>query len=159
MFSSFVCLSVCLLATLRKNFQTDLHEILREGWQWASEQIVKFWWQSEYRLDTGIIFRIRHYWELRNVVSTDCAAGRCGARRALQRRHSNYDVITSSAHDRQPRQPVTVNDVATLVRRALAEVCTASVFLFYVVIGRNTGSPLVISVEDTEDSKPKDGRR
>jgi len=25
--------------------------------------------------------------------------------------------------------------------------------------GLNTGSPLVIGVEDTEDSKPKDGRR
>jgi len=35
MFSSlFVCLSVyLLLATLRKNFRTDLHEILTEGWQ------------------------------------------------------------------------------------------------------------------------------
>jgi len=31
------CLFVCLLATLRKNFQTDLHEIFREGWQWAKE--------------------------------------------------------------------------------------------------------------------------
>jgi len=29
------CLSVCLLATLRKNFWMDLHEISREGWQWA----------------------------------------------------------------------------------------------------------------------------
>jgi len=39
----FVCLSVCLLATLHKNFQTNLHDIFREGWQWADEQIVKFW--------------------------------------------------------------------------------------------------------------------
>jgi len=31
-----VCLSVCLLATLRKNLRTDLHEIFR---QWASERI------------------------------------------------------------------------------------------------------------------------
>jgi len=38
-----VCLSVCLLATSRKNFRTDLHEIFREGWQWASEQMAKFW--------------------------------------------------------------------------------------------------------------------
>jgi len=37
-----VCLSVCLLAILRKNFQTDLHEIFREAWQWADEQIIKF---------------------------------------------------------------------------------------------------------------------
>jgi len=40
-----VCLSVCLLATLRKNFRTDLHEIFREGWQWANEQVIKFWWR------------------------------------------------------------------------------------------------------------------
>jgi len=36
------CLSVCLLATLCKNFRTDLHEIFREGWQWANEQTIKF---------------------------------------------------------------------------------------------------------------------
>jgi len=24
-----------------------LHEIFREGWQWASEQMIKFWWRSE----------------------------------------------------------------------------------------------------------------
>jgi len=46
--SSYLCLGGCfrrffdwLLATLRKNFQTDLHEIFREGWQWASEQMIK----------------------------------------------------------------------------------------------------------------------
>ena len=33
-----VCLSVCLLATLRKNFQTDLQEIFRKVWEWANEQ-------------------------------------------------------------------------------------------------------------------------
>jgi len=43
MFSS---LFVCLLATLRKNFQKDLHEICREVWQWANEQMIKFWWRS-----------------------------------------------------------------------------------------------------------------
>jgi len=47
MFSSlFVCLSVCLLATLRRNFPTDLHEIFREGWQWVTEQKIKFCWRS-----------------------------------------------------------------------------------------------------------------
>jgi len=39
-------LFVCLLATLRKNFQTDLHEIFRVGWQWANEQTINFWWRS-----------------------------------------------------------------------------------------------------------------
>jgi len=38
---ALVSLFVCLLATLRENFQTDLHEISMEGWQWASEQTVK----------------------------------------------------------------------------------------------------------------------
>ena len=45
MFSS---LFVCLSATLRKNFRTNLHEIFREDWQWASEQMVKFWWRLDY---------------------------------------------------------------------------------------------------------------
>ena len=45
MFSSLsVCLSVCLLATLCKNVQTVLHELFREGWQWANEQMINFWW-------------------------------------------------------------------------------------------------------------------
>ena len=42
-------LSVCLLATLHKNVRADLHEIFEEGWQWASEQMIKFWWRSRYR--------------------------------------------------------------------------------------------------------------
>jgi len=66
------CLSVCLLATLRKNFWTDMNEIPREGWQWTNEQVVKIWWRSGSR----IRIRIR---------------------------------------------------IATLVRRALAEVCTVPV--------------------------------
>jgi len=68
----FVGLFVCLLATLRRNFRMDLHEKFREGWQWASEQMIKFWWHSGSRI------RIR---------------------------------------------------IATLVRRALAEVCTVPVLL------------------------------
>jgi len=42
--SVFAYLSLCLLATLPRNFQTDLHEIFREGSQWANEQLIKFWW-------------------------------------------------------------------------------------------------------------------
>jgi len=51
----FLSLFVCLLATLRKNFQTDLHEIFKEGWQWAIEQMFKFWW----RFGSRIRIRIR----------------------------------------------------------------------------------------------------
>jgi len=39
-----VYLSGCLLAALHKNLGTDLREIFRESWQWASEQMFKFWW-------------------------------------------------------------------------------------------------------------------
>jgi len=47
MFSSlFVCLSVFLLATLCKDFRTDLHEVFTKGWQWANEQMFKFCWRS-----------------------------------------------------------------------------------------------------------------
>ena len=28
-----------------QNFQTDLHQIFREDWQWANEQMVRFWWR------------------------------------------------------------------------------------------------------------------
>ena len=40
-----VCLFVCLfglLATLRENFRTKLHEVSKEGRQWATEPLVKF---------------------------------------------------------------------------------------------------------------------
>ena len=36
-----VCLSVCY--QLHKNYRTDLHEIFREGCQWANEKMIKFW--------------------------------------------------------------------------------------------------------------------
>ena len=52
------CLSVCLLATLRKNFRTDLHEIFREGCQWTSDQTIKFWLRSESRIRIRIQIRI-----------------------------------------------------------------------------------------------------
>jgi len=41
---------VCLLATLHKKFLTDLHEIFREVWQCANEQMIKFWWRSGSRI-------------------------------------------------------------------------------------------------------------
>jgi len=41
-----ICLFVCLLATLCENLPTDKHEIFREGWQWANEQMIKFCWRS-----------------------------------------------------------------------------------------------------------------
>ena len=63
-----LCL-VCLLATLRKKFTTDLHEIFREGWQWAIEQTVKFWWRSGSPSGYRDCLRIRHYWEIQKMVN------------------------------------------------------------------------------------------
>jgi len=94
-----VCLSVSNFA--QKNFQTDWHGIFREGWQWASEQMVKFWWRSgSPPADTGIVFRIRHYWDIRKVVNGH----------------------KSAAHSDSPEC-----QMAALVRHALAEVCTVLV--------------------------------
>ena len=84
MFSSL--LSVCLLATLRKNFRTDLHENFSEGWQWASEQMTKFWWRfgspSGY-VDSFPDSTVLGDTEIRKTPSTDCAAQHCSARHAL----------------------------------------------------------------------------
>jgi len=63
------CLPVCLLATLRKNFRTNLHEIFREGWQWDNEQMVKFWWRSGSPSRCRDCFPDSHYWEIRKVVN------------------------------------------------------------------------------------------
>jgi len=44
---------------------------------------LNFGGDPDHRLrDTGIIFRIRHSWEIR-MVTTDCAARRCSAGHAL----------------------------------------------------------------------------
>jgi len=83
-----VCLSVCLLAAiLRKNVQTDLHEIFREGWPWTNEQTIKFWWRPGSQI--RILIRV---------------------------------------------------GIATLVRRALAEVCTVPVLLVLICYCSETHS-------------------
>jgi len=69
MFSSlFVCLSLCLLATLRKNFRSDLHEFSGKVCNGLMNKLLNFGGDPDHRLDTGIVFRIRHYWEIRKVV-------------------------------------------------------------------------------------------
>jgi len=55
----FVSRSVCLLATLCRDFQTNLREIFREGWQWAIEQMIKFWWRSKSRIWICIVTLVR----------------------------------------------------------------------------------------------------
>ena len=76
----FSLLFVCLLATLRKNSGTDLHKIIRDGW--PMNKWLNFGGDPDHRLDTGIVFRIHHYWETRKVISTNCAARHCSAGQA-----------------------------------------------------------------------------
>jgi len=98
MFSS---LFLYLLATLRKNFRTDLHDILREGWQWANERMIKFRWRSALPFRYRDCFRIRHYWE-----------------------------IPKSAWLTEINLPlILIRQMAALVRRALAEVRAVPVLL------------------------------
>jgi len=67
-----------------------------------------------HRLHTGIVFQIRHYCEIRKVVSINpCSAGH---------------VLAGIAHDRQQ------NFIATLVRRALVEVCNVPVLLVFITL-------------------------
>jgi len=96
----YVIVVVCLfVSNCVQKLQTDLHEIFSEGWQWASEQMIKFGGDLDHRLDTGIVFQIHSYWEMQKVVN----------------RHS-FRLI---------------RQMAALVRRALAEVCTVRVLLVY----------------------------
>jgi len=81
MFLLFVYLSGCFsVSNFVQKLPNYLHGILTEGWPWASEQMVKFLWQSPTNLPDG------------------------------------------------------GTDIATLVRRALAEVCTVRVLLVTICI-------------------------
>jgi len=44
---------------------------------------LNFGGDPDHRLDTGIVFGIRHYREIRKVVSIDRSARRCSVRHAL----------------------------------------------------------------------------
>ena len=104
-----VCLSVCLLATLHNNFRLDLHEIITDVWQWPMNKWLNFGGDPDHRLDTWIVFRIRHYWQIGKVVSTDCTARRCSGLRAPT--------------------GIAIATITSLRHRPLAEVCTVPVLL------------------------------
>jgi len=44
---------------LRKNVQMGLHKILRQGWQWANEQMIEFWWRSRSQIQIHIMTLVR----------------------------------------------------------------------------------------------------
>jgi len=49
-----------------------LREIFREGWQWASEQMIKFWWRSGSRIQIRIQILIMTL--VRHVLVEVCTA-------------------------------------------------------------------------------------
>jgi len=85
---------------------------------------IKFWWRSGSPSGYRDCFPVRHYWEIWKVVSSDCAARRCSARHAL----ASVVIATMTSLRHRPTTD-SGTDIATLVRRALAEVCTVPVLL------------------------------
>jgi len=78
---------------------------------------LNFGGDPDHRLATGIVFRIRHYWKIRKVVSTVW----CGSvRHALA--------------------GITIATMTSLRHRPFAEVCTVPVFLVHT----NTSSILLL---------------
>ena len=49
----------------------------------ATNKRLNFGGDPDHRLDTGIVFWIRHYWDIQKVVSNDCVAQCCSAGHAL----------------------------------------------------------------------------
>jgi len=83
-------------------------------------------------LNTGIVFRIRHNWEMRKVASINCTARRCSAGHALA-----GIVIASMTSLRHWPMTDSGTDIATLVRHALVEVCTSLLLLvIFVCLGQ-----------------------
>jgi len=91
---------------------------------WSMSKWLNFVGDPDHRLDTGIVFRIRHYWEIRKVVN--------GHSFILIRQMAAV-VITFTCRSRTDL-PDGVTDIATLVRRALAEVCTVPVLLVILLL-------------------------
>ena len=78
------CLSVCLLATLCRNFLTDLHESFREGWQCDNQQLIGGDPDTDWFPDLSLL--------------GDTESGILQSRARTSRRHnSSYDLITSPA--------------------------------------------------------------
>jgi len=97
---------------------------------------LNFGGNPDHRMDTGIVFGFVTIGRYGNGINRlHCATLSALTGIAIATTTSN---VTSPAHDRQPRQPMMVNDIAILVRRALAEVCTAPVLLHVVIICAST---------------------
>ena len=119
-----LCLSVCLSVS---NFAQKL----QNGFAWkfqgrlavgSMNKWLNFGGNLDHCLDTAIVFQIHHYWEIRKVVSTNCAARRCSAGHelagiAIATMKSLCHLPTTDSHD----------------RHALAEVCTVPLLVVFIV--------------------------
>jgi len=121
MFSSlFVCLSVSnFVQKLQKRICIKFSGKIGNG---PMNEWLNFGGDPVHGLDIRIVFRIRHYWEIRKSVSTDCAARHCNAGHAL----AGIAIATMTSLRHRPTTDCGT-DIATLVRPALAEVCTIPV--------------------------------
>jgi len=73
---------------------------------------LNFGGDPDHPLATGIVFRIRHYWDMRKVASSDCAAWCCSAGHVLA--------------------GITIATITLLRHRLLAEECTVPVLLVHI---------------------------
>jgi len=105
-----VCLSVCLLATLRKNFRTDLHEIFKEGCNGRVNKWLNFGGAPDNRL------------QIQGLFSAFVAIGR------YRKRLTDINLLL-----------ILIRQMTALVWRALVEVCTVPVLLvvscLYCILG------------------------
>ena len=92
-------LSVCLLATLCKNFRMDLREIFTKGWQWANQQMTKFLWR--FRSVSGYRDCFPD-----SLLSGDTESGiNCLRYATMQSRAGTAIATTTSLHHRPATEP------------------------------------------------------
>jgi len=60
---------ICFLATLRKTSKRICMTFSRKVGNGQVNKCLNFDGDPDYRLDTRIVFRVRHYWEIRKVVN------------------------------------------------------------------------------------------
>jgi len=113
-----VCLSVLLLANCAKTCERIGMKFAGKVGNGSVNKRLIFGGDPDHRLDTGTVFRIRQYWEIRKAVSIDCAARRCSASHAL----AGIAIATTTLLRQRPTTD-------SHDRRALAEVCTVPVLL------------------------------
>jgi len=64
-----ICSRRCLSISNFAQKLPDLHDFFMEGWQWANEQMMEFWWRSGSPFGYRDSFRIHHYWKIWKVVN------------------------------------------------------------------------------------------